>query len=93
MMTPGTIIGIQKTILMLYLAVNAAGHLPERQEAEMVLTDAMHFEDAPKRRSLFVQLTLETFPTLHILTSHQILKRSLMEDFILRITPWEHERQ
>ena len=36
----------------------------------------------PKRRSLFVQLTLESFPTLFIFNHDPVLKRSLMEDFI-----------
>ena len=66
-------------------AAKAAGHLPESQEAVLVLTDAMHFEDAPKRRSLFVQLTLESFPTLHIFNGHPVLKRSLMEDYLIEL--------
>jgi hypothetical protein len=63
-------------------AAKAAGYLSESKEAECAMQDAMLFEPPPKRRSLFVQLTLESFPTLFIFNHDPVLKRSLMEDFI-----------
>ena len=67
-------------------AANAAGLLPEGQEAILGLHEARLFSAPPQRRELFMHYTLENFPTMHIFNTIPELRASLYEDWIEEFT-------